>query len=100
MDFLKIFGPLSITVKRVLGDQRAVVVAGDQRVVVAVVAEAVAVGLESLEVEEAGRLEILPAGGEEEAVVVFALFLFGMDLLGQHAQVDRQEVQEQPLEHQ
>ena len=84
-----------------LGDQRAVVVAGDQRVVVAVVAEAVAVGLESLEVEEAGRLEILPAGGEEEeAVVVFALFLFGMDLLGQHAQVDRQEVQEQPLEHQ
>lgn len=74
---------------------------GDQRVVVvAVVAEAVAVvvGLESLEVEEVG-LEILPAG-VEEVVVVFALFLFGMDLLGPHAQVDRQEVQEQPLEHQ
>ena len=59
------------------------------------------VGLESLEVEEAAGLEILPAGAagvaEEEVVVVaFALFLFGMALLGPHAQVDQQEVRELP----
>lgn len=69
--------------------------------VVAVVAEAV-VEPESQEVEVAG-LEILPVGveveeGEEVVVVVFAQFVFGMDLLGPHAQVDQLVVREQPPE--